>query len=164
MKIYQYFKIVSKHWVLIFHIRVVEWFNKISNIHVQFFSNLLYFIFHFHHEDGKIGKILLLWEKVWLPTQLLETVQILFNLSTTYFMEGMERAKLPKFHHNLHLMLYKVFPAILCCPEGESFHSWSISWWDMIQRKICMILSNIISFYFSVQQMLENKMQCYNKI
>ena len=36
---------------------------------------------------------------------------------------GLGDGKLPKFLHNLHLMFWKVFPAILCWPEGENFHS-----------------------------------------
>ena len=33
---------------------------------------------------------------------------------------GHGEGKLPKFHHNLHLMFWKMFPAILCWPERKN--------------------------------------------
>ena len=84
----------------------------------KYCTNLLYFIFLFHHEGGQAGKILSLWEKVCLPTQ--NVVNLLCNLSTTYFMEDMERASFQNFIRTCILCLEGFSPTILCWPEGDN--------------------------------------------
>ena len=127
----------------------------------KYCTNLLYFIFLFHHEGGQAGKNLSLWEKVCLSTQ--NVVNLLCNLSTTYFMEDMERTSFQNFIFNLHLIFWKVCPAILCWPQGEKFSFWSFSGWkgELKQCNICIISSNSKFLYYSIHQMWENNTKCF---
>ena len=105
-------------------------------------------------------------ESLSVNTKWLETVNLLCNLSTAYLMEDMERTSFQNFIFNLHLIFWKVCPAILCRPQGEKFLFWSFSGWkgELKQCNICIISSNSKFLYYSIHQMWENNTKCFSMI
>ena len=153
-----------KHLGLSFYSRLIKWINKLSNIQIQYCTHLLYFIFHFHHEDGKEGKKFALW-KVCLPTrngQRLENYHSTCPPYTSWRIWRTGEGKLPKSHQNLHLMFKRFLPAIFCWPEGENSSFLLLLMMKLRSDTKPNLHSSvqIIFLYFSIQQMWENNTQC----
>ena len=136
---------------VIFTYQVVGIIQQTWNKHIKYCTNLLYLIFSISlrgwtsRQNSPPVRECLSANTKWL-----ETVNLLFNLSTTYFMEDMERASF----HNFIITYIWCFGRCLkpsCVVQREKiFPSCSFSWWkwDLIQSKICIIPSNISSFVF----------------
>ena len=92
-----------------------------------------------------------------------QTVNLLFNLSTTYFMEDMERASFKNSIIKFHLMFWKVFPPILRWPLGVNIPScFSLLKCDLKRSKFYTITPNCKFFVcFFIQQMQKNKTQYF---
>ena len=91
------------------------------------------------------------------------TVKLVFNLPTTYFMEDMVRTSFQNVIITCIWCFGRCFQPSCADQREKIFPSCSFSWWkwDLIESKICLILSFCI---FSIQQMWENNTQWYKTI
>ena len=134
---------------------------------IQYCTNLLYFIFHFHHEDGQAGKILSMWERVCLPTQNGYRLWTCYSTCPPHtswrtWRRQASRISLKTFNG----IFWRCFQPSCAGHREKSSPSCSFSGWkcDLKQCKICkicIITSNRKFLYYSIHLMWEYNTQFF---